>query len=223
MNADFHKTVVVIALNTMPKSFQDFLITDTYTKDQMSNDADISDMVDKDNITQDAEIHHAHSYKLEKVNDKIKWVDGDCLNRLDGICADAHDFHAENKLDMLRYSLSKMTHYIVDGSGCTYPHNHRGQPWAKYHVPYEDKMGKFIVAHKDELMNEKFTFIPVKDIYKYCRENAVNMFNEGMNVVNNFEKGIDMTDAEKLEVCKKAIQRIGDIWITLGIEFKIIG
>lgn len=222
MNKEFHQTIVQIALNYMPKSFQDFMITETYTKEQMSIDADIPDMVDKDNITQDAEIHHAHSYKLEKVDDKIKWIDGDCLERLKGICSDAHDFHAENKLDMLRYSLSKMTHYIVDGSGCTYPHNHRGQPWAKYHEPFESSMGKFIVAHKDELMNTTFKFEPVKDIYKYCRENAFSMFDEGMNVVTNFEKGIDMTDPEKLELCKKAVQRIGDIWTTLGIEFKII-
>ena len=33
MNAKFHKTIVQIALNYMPRSFQDFMITDTYTKD----------------------------------------------------------------------------------------------------------------------------------------------------------------------------------------------
>lgn len=222
MNAKFHKTAPIIALNNMPESFQTYMITNTYTKEQLGIDADIPDMVDKDNITQDAEIHHAHSYKLDKVDGKVKWIDGDCLERLKGICSDAHDFHAEKKDDMLRYSLAKMTHYIVDGSGCTYPHNHRGKPWSIHHIAFEDDLGNFIIKHQDELMKEKFEFKPVKDIYKYCRQGAVDMYDEGMAVVANFENKVDMTDEQKIELCKKAIQRIGDIWTTLGMEFKII-
>lgn len=48
------------------------------------------------------------------------------------------------------------------------------------------------------------------------------MYDEGMAVVANFENKVDMTDEQKIELCKKAIQRIGDIWTTLGMEFKII-
>lgn len=212
MNKQFHQLAPIIALKFMPDSFKAFFIADNYIEEQLKNDADIPDMVDKDNITINAEIHHAHSYKLEVRDDnKLHWADGDVLERLKGLCADAHDFKAEGRLDMVRYSLAKMTHYRIDS--LTFPHLHRGQPWSKYHQSFEDELGKFIVQHQDEFKD--FTFTPYDDIYKACRNTALEMWPIGKDVVAKLEQGIELTDAEKFDICKKCIQGVGSLWTTL--------
>lgn len=217
MNKIFHQTAPVIALSIMPESFQKFLLDEGYTLDNLRTDADLPDMVDHDNITTNSEIHHAHSYKMAEVDGHLKWLDGDCLERLKGLCADAHDFKAENKPAELRYVLGKMTHYRVDS--LTFPHLHRGQPWSKYHESFETEMGKFLAQHKDEIGEIKFE--PYKDIYKSCRATAVDMWHRGLETVNRLEKGDHLTDAEKLEICRTCIKGIGDLWLTLANELKL--
>jgi hypothetical protein len=217
INKIFHQLVPLIALKFMPESFKSFLISDGYTEENIKTDADLPDEVDKDNLTQDAEIHHAHSYKLEEKDGKLHYLDGDCLERLKGLCADAHDFKAEKRLDDLRYVLSKMTHYRVDS--LTYPHLHKGKPWSKYHTKFEDEMGKFIEKHQDEITG--ITFEPYKDIYKSCRTTALDMWYKGRDAVQKFEKGEKLTDEEKLEICKTCVKGIGDLWTTLEKELKL--
>lgn len=225
MNKQFHQLAPILALRQMPDKFQAFFISEGYTEERLKTDADLPDMVDKDNITINSEIHHAHSFKLQEITGPkgekyLDWLDGDCLQRLKALAADAHDFRAEGKLDMVRYALAKMTHYIVDGSGCTYPHNHRGRPWSQYHQSFEDDLGHFITVHQSEIGS--ISFEACSDIYKYCRKSALDMWHEGLVVVENLEKGIGLTDAQKLELCRKAIKLIGDIWLTLANELKLL-
>lgn len=223
MNKIFHQTAPVIALKFMPREFQEFLICNTYSIEQLQIDCDLPDIVDKDNLTQDAEIHHAHSYKLELREDgQLHWKDGDCLERLKGLCADVHDFNAEGKLDMVRYCLGKMTHYIIDGSGGTSPHNFRGKPWSLYHEKFETELGFFIKKNKTDIEKIDFKFNEFKDIYKSCRESAINRWNLGRDIVNKYENKIQLTDAEQIEICEFCIHQVGNIWTTLGKELKII-
>lgn len=206
----------------MPKQFQDFLITDTYTIDQLKIDAVIPDAIDHDNLTQNAEIHHAHSFKMEETkNGKgeiyLKWLDGDVLERLKGISADIHDFYAEGKLDMVRYSFGKNSHYRIDA--LTPPHLHRGKPFSLHHTEFETDMGKFITKHKDEIGN--FEFHPYKDIYKDCRRTAETMWHKGLEIVDILEKGEKISDEVKLDICRICVQEVGNLWTTLGSELKI--
>jgi len=216
MNKTFHQTAPIIALKMMPENFQAFLISGEYTIQNLQTDADIPDLVDKDNITQNAEIHHAHSYKLEFQEGKLHWIDGDCLERIKAICADIHDFYKENKLDMVRYSLAKVTHYRIDA--LTYPHLHQGKPWSLYHTKFEDEIGEFIYHNQDKIKQIKFQ--PYKHIYKECRKTAIQMWYEGKNIVEKYENNIRLTDEEKLSICNKCIESVGDLWITLMQELK---
>lgn len=174
-------------------------------------------MVDKDNITQDAEIHHAHSYKLEEKEGKLHWVDGDVLERLKGLAADVHDFRTEGRMDMARYSLAKITHYRIDA--LTYPHLHRGNPWARHHEHFETEMGAFLVKHQDEI--GALSFIPYKDVYKDSRKTALEMWYEGRDVVQALERGEQISDEQKLAICRKCVQEVGNLWITLASELKL--
>jgi hypothetical protein len=189
----------------------------------MEIDATLPDLVDHDNLTQNAEIHHAHSYKLELHEDnQLHWKDGDCLERLKGLCSDVHDFNAERKLDMVRYSIVKSTHYLIDGSGGTSPHNFRGKPWSTYHEKFELELGNWIKHNQSKLENMEFNFKEFKDIYKSCRKTAIDRWQLGKQIVDKYEQGIKLTDEEKLEICVFCINQVGNLWTTLGKELKII-
>lgn len=207
----------------MPEKFQAFFICPTYSEQQLQTDADLPDMVDKDNLVQDAEIHHAHSYKLQEITDAkgnkyLDYLDGDCLQRLKGLAADVHDFYREGKLDMVRYCLAKMTHYRVDA--LTYPHLHRGQPWSLYHTKFEDHMGRFIVEHQGEI--GQLEFEPYKDLYKGARETALKAWYEGRDLVAKLEQGEDVPDEAALKICLDCVKAVGDTWLTLATELKIL-
>lgn len=223
MNKQFHQLAPILALKQMPEKFQAFFISDGYTEEQLKTDADLPDMVDKDNITINSEIHHAHSYKLQEITDAkgikyLDWLDGDCLQRLKALAADVHDFHAEGKLDMLRYALAKMTHYRVDA--LTYPHLHRGKPWSEYHERFETEMGHFIVRHAQEIGTLKFE--PYEDIYKAARKTAEQAWYEGRDLVGVYEAGGSISDEQALMICRKCVKGIGDLWMTLTMELKIL-
>ncbi len=217
MNKEFHQLAPVLALEQMPESFQAFFIADGFTAEDLKTGADLPDLVDKDNITQDAEIHHAHSYKLQEVAGQLKWTDGDVLERLKGLCADAHDFKAEKNAAMVRYCLAKMTHYRVDA--LTYPHLFHGRPWSIYHHKFEADLGKFLVRNHANI--GQLVFSAYKDIYKDCRKTAVEAWYVGRDVVAVFEKGEKLSDDQMLAICRTCIQGIGDLWTTLKQEMKL--
>ncbi|MHB1651683.1 MAG: hypothetical protein ACYCVD_04290 [Desulfitobacteriaceae bacterium] len=219
MNKQFHQLAPLLALKQMPDKFQAFFIAGGYTEDQLKIDADLPDTTDHDNITINSEIHHAHSYKLQEIADAkgnkyLDYVDGDCLQRLKGLAADVHDFHAEGKPDMVRYALAKMTHYRVDA--LTYPHLHRGKPWSEYHDLFETQMGHFIVAHAEEIGPLKFE--TYEDVYKGTRQTALTAWYEGGELVKLYEIGGRISVEQAIEVCRKAVKGIGDTWLTLAGE-----
>ncbi len=223
MNKQFHQLAPILALAQMPDKFRAFFIAQNYTEEQLKIDADIPDEVDKDNLLQDAEIHHAHSYKLREITDAkgnkhLDYLDGDCLQRLKGLAADAHDFYREGKLDMVRYTLAKMTHYRIDA--LTYPHLHKGRPWSKHHEAFETHMGHFIVQHAPEIGQLKFE--ACEDIYKAARVTALAAWYEGRDLVELYEQGKCVPDETALMVCKRCVQAVGSLWITLAQELKIL-
>lgn len=202
----------------MPDSFKSFLICSSYTKEQLKIDATISDAVDKDNICQNAITRHAHSYKMEKGADgQLHLVNGDALERIIGLCADAQDFRAEGKPDLVRYCLGKVTHYRVDS--LTYPHLHRGTPWSIYHKDFEDEMGVFIVKNSDKITHMEFK--AYVDVHDDCRETSMYIWPKGLEIVKSYENGTPLTDEQKMYVLRICVQGIGDLWTTLAKELKL--
>jgi len=218
MNKVFHQLAPVIALDMMPKEFKDFMLSNEGDLEKLKVNADLPDMVDKDNLVQDADIHHAHSYKLQEVDNYMKWIDGDALERLKGLCADAHDFKAEKNIEMVKYCLGKMTHYRIDA--LTYPHLHRGKPWNLYHEKFETQMGKFLYDNQDKIGS--ITFEPYKDVYKDCRTTAIDMWHKALIAVEKYESKEDLPYEEKLDICRTCIKGVGDLWLTLAKELKLI-
>ena len=165
MDAQFHRIAPLVALKHMPRGFRDFLIDGDFTEEKLCEIANYPDRLDHDNIRQCAEIHHAHSYKMERVARKgkgrscvweFKWIDGDCLKTIEGLAAFAVDAWKEyQKLGLwplgwlTRYALAKVTHYRIDA--LTYPHLHRGEPWASHHTAFECRMDRWIARHREDL------------------------------------------------------------------------
>ena len=217
MNKQFHQLVPLIALKFMPESFQSFIICPTYTVEQLQIDSDIADLVDKDNITEDAEIWHSHSYKMEMQNGQLAWIDGDVIDRIKGLSADAHDFHQEQKSDLVRYCLGKMTHYRVDA--LTYPHLHKGKPWSLHHKLFEEEMGRFIEKNQAGIL--QMDFKPYTNIFDACHKTAEAMWSVGLDIVQKYENNLPLTNEEKLAVLRICVQGIGDLWTTLANELKL--
>jgi hypothetical protein len=218
LNKVFHQTAPLIALKFMPHEFQEFLLSDGYDIKNLQNDADLPDEVDKDNIEQDADIHHAHSYKLEEVTNEqgekyLKWVGGDGMEKLKMIGSDIHDFYKEGKLDMVRYSLSKGTHYRIDVM--TYPHLFKGKPWSLYHQKFEEEMGHFLVQNADKITN--IIPKPYKDVYKDCRNTAIDMWYKGKEVVKIYEEEGTLLNHQDicLNTCLLIIKGVCDWWLTM--------
>jgi len=202
INKAFHQNAPQIALKFMPDSFKSFLICPSYTVEQLQIDAVLPDSTDHDNIENDPLCKHAHSYKMEMQDDKLVWIDGDALERIKSLCEDAHDFHAEGKLDMLRYCLGKVTHYRVDA--LTYPHLSHGKPWSEHHAQFETMMGAFIMKNLDKVGD--FTFTAYDDVYKACHKTAMEMWPVGLEIVKKYEASLPMTDEDKLSVFQICVQ-----------------
>lgn len=220
MNKVFHMTAPIIALKFMPQEFRDFLIADGFTEEELAIAADLPDTTDKDNLTQDGDTHHAHSYKLGLKDDgQLHWLDGDCLEKLKALCGLVHDEKAENDLHEARKFLGKMCHYRIDA--LTYPHLHRGKPWNDYHEKFETELGKFMAAHKDEILALNLVATPYHDVYKDCRATAIEMWHEGLEVVKLYENGEKLPDGLKMSICTKAVQGIIDMWSMIAKELKL--
>lgn len=219
INKTFHQLAPLIALKFMPDSFKSFLICSSYSVEQLQIDADLPDLVDHDNIENDPLCRHGHSYKMEKGPEgNLVLIEGDALERVVGLCEDAHDFHQEQKLDLVRYCLGKMTHYAIDGT-CTYPHQHRGKPWNLHHQKFEDEMGRFITKHHDEVDN--IDLVAYKEVHDGCQKTAKEMWPIGQDIVQKYELGTPLTDEDKMFVLRICVQVIGDLWLTVAKELKL--
>jgi hypothetical protein len=223
MDAKFHKLAPLIALKYHPK-LRAFLVCDEFTAEQVSTIATYPDLIDHDNLAQTAEIHHAHSYKLEMQHGILKWIDGDCLKTIEGLCAFTVDAWREyEKVSawplawMVRYALAKMTHYRIDA--LTYPHLHRGEPWSHYHANFEAHMDRWITRHHEEL--GPFEFIPYKHVYKECRQGALDTWERGRELVERLEAHKPPSDQDCLMAARSCIQGVGDLWLTLSIQMGI--
>jgi hypothetical protein len=219
----------------MSPAFRQFLVCAEFTEEMVSKVATYPDLLDHDNLAQNAEIHHAHSYKLDSAG---KWIDGDCLKTLEGLCAFALDAWKEyGKVTawplawMTRYALAKATHYRVDA--LTYPHLHRGAPWSHYHTSFEAHMDRWIKKHADDLGD--FTFVPYSHVYKDCRKTALESWKRGAELVERLagiRAGINpaptirlpepaLTDGDCLMAARSCVQGIGDLWTTLALQMGV--
>jgi hypothetical protein len=182
-------------------------------------DADLPDLVDKDNIENDPLCKHAHSHKMKMQDGKLVRVDGSALERVVGLCQDAHDFHQEGKQDLVRYCLAKMTHYAIDGTS-TFPHQHQGKPWSLHHAKFEDELGKYVIKHRDLIQDaiKDMEFTPYKDVLEGCTKHAMAAWPIGEEVVQKYEDRVHLTDDEMLDIVKICVQAVGDLWVTVAKE-----
>jgi len=218
MNKAFHQLAPILALKQMPKQFQDFMIIDTHTEENIKYQSDLPDLIDKDNIEIDPFCKHSHSYKMELIDGVLKWKDGDALEKLKSLSGMARDYYLEGDLDQVRYCLSKLTHYLVDSK--TFPHEHIGKPWSEYHQKYEDNMGHFLVKHQNDIGILKFE--EYKDVYKDSMNISKELWYVGNDVVNDYINKKKLNEEIAMDVSRKCIKGIGDVWLTIALELKIL-
>jgi hypothetical protein len=218
LNKVFHQLAPLIALKQIPQKFQTFFIADGYTEESIKHDAELPDLVDLDNIEQDPFCRHAHSYKLELINGQLMKTDGECIERMKSIIEDARDFYLEKNLPMVRYSLAKATHYCIDSK--TFPHLSPGKPWNEFHVKFEDQMGAFLAKHQEEIPPVKF--VPYKDVLSDSDKIAKELWKVGQEVVNDYLTGGRVSVEVAMDVCQKCVQGIGDLWLTVAEELKLL-
>lgn len=247
MDHIFHALAPGTALKYMPEKFRDFLVGGGFRTEDLARTATYPDLLDHDNIQQCAEIHHAHSYKIERVPDsecgwkipgsgmkergpQFKWLDGDCLKTIESLCAVALDAWKEfqtlaaNKqpaapqlIWLVQYALAKMTHYRVDA--LTYPHLHRGAPWSKYHASFESHMDAWISKHEGELGD--FAFEPYDHVYRGCRQTAIEAWIVGEELVGRLEAGEKLREVDCLLAAQRCIQGVGDLWSTVAQQMEL--
>ncbi len=223
MDKIFHRTAPIIALHYMPEGFQEFLICKEFTAKDISDIATYPDLLDHDNLRQNAEIHHAHSYKLDAAG---KWIDGDCIKTLEGLCAFTLNAMKEYGITnqwplawLTRYALAKLTHYRID---ClTYPHLHHGKPWSEHHASFEKHMDAWINGHAWDLGD--FKFEPYTHVYKECRKTALDAWKRGEELVERLEAGEKMTEEDCAIAARACVQGVGDLWLTLALQMGLSG
>lgn len=218
MHKQFHQLAPLIALRRMPDKFQAFLIADNFTEEDLKRIADIPDLIGLDNIEQDPFCRHAHSYKMEIVNGQLTWTDGGVLERMKSLAEDARDFYMEKNFAIVRYSLAKVTHYCIDSK--TFPHLSPGKPWSEFHAKFEDQMAIFLIKHQGEISPIEFT--AYKDVVKESDTIAKELWHVGQEVVKEYVSGGKVSDDVALDVCRRCVKAVGDLWITVAVELKIL-
>lgn len=218
MHKEFHQLAPLITLQQMPTKFRTFLIANDYSEEKIKRDAELPDLVDLDNIEQDPFCRHAHSYKMELVDGKLTWTDGGCIERIKSLAEDARDFYMEKNFPMVRYSLAKATHYIIDSK--TFPHLSPGKPWSEFHTRYEDQMAVFLTKHQDEIGSLEFT--AYKDVVEDSDKIARELWKVGQVVVKDYLAGGKVSSDVAMDVCRKCVQAIGDLWTTVAEELKLV-
>lgn len=218
MHKEFHQLAPILALQRMPDKFRAFFIADGFTEDDLKRIADLPDLVDLDNIEQDPFCRHAHSYKMELSDGQLKWMDGEALDRVKNLAEDARDYYREKNFAMVRYSLAKATHYSIDAK--TFPHLSPGKPWSDYHAKFEDHMASFITKHQNEIGS--LEFIAYKDVVEDSGKITRELWYAGQEVVKVYLDGGKVSDELAMDVCSKCIKGVGDLWVTVARELKII-
>lgn len=218
IHKDFHQLAPLIALKQMPEKFQAFFIADDYTEENIKHDAELPDLVDLDNIEQDPFCRHAHSWKLELVNGQLTKTDGGCIDRIKSLAEDARDFYMEKNFAMVRYSLAKATHYIIDSK--TFPHLSPGKPWSEFHAKFEDQMATFIIKHQDEI--GPIEFVAYKDVVQESDAIAKDLWQVGQGVVKDYLTGGKVSVDVAMDVCRRCVRAVGNLWTTVAEELKLL-
>ena len=218
IHKEFHQLAPLLALKLMPDKFRAFLIADGFTENDIKQIAELPDLVDLDNIEQDPFCRHAHSYKMEIIGGQLTWTDGGCLDRMKSLAEDARDFYMEKNFAMVRYSLAKMTHYCIDSK--TFPHLSPGKPWSDYHAKFEDQMVVFLTRNQGEIGPIKFA--PYKDVVADSDRTAKELWQVGQGVVKDYLTGGKVSVEVAMDVCRRCVKGVGDLWMTVAEELKLL-
>jgi hypothetical protein len=218
MEKDYHQIIPCLVMDQMPDAFRDFFVAQKHTDELLKADAVRPDEVYHDNLAVGADIHHAHSYKLQPQKDgSLKWLDGDCIERVKAIAIDVRNWRASGGGDykLVCRGLGEMSHYAIDCH--TYPHLFHGAPWSTHHVPWEVRQARWLRNHWRQIGPLKFALY--KDLYKAFAGEAREMYPEAVRVVDNLEEGRQLTDGENLDLARKIATAVGSCWLTVTAKF----
>ena len=222
MEKSYHQIIPRLVYAQMPTEFRDFIESQGYTREMMDADAVKPDFVYHDNIANGAEGHWMHSYKQEIGEDgKVHYCrkpqsGGECLERVQACAINCHNWRqsSESYL-MLCHELIIASHYVVDAH--TYPHLVKSKVWAKHHMGWELHQAQWIELHQDEIGTIEAE--PYKNIYTAFVRDARKMYFPAVRVVENLEKGVDMTKDEKLALARMIAASVKSYWLAITAHF----
>ena len=214
METAYHQIMAITAIRQIPQ-LKDFYEAQGYGEEKIREDAVRPDMVYKDSIYQGADLHHAHSYKLGIVDKKLKWIDGDCLERVKALAGDCRNYRASQDYQLMCRFLAEWTHYAVDCH--TFPHLVKGQPWAGHHVAFEVSQAKWLEHNQDDL--GKLNFVIYKDLYKAFARECREMYPEAIEVVKLLEEGKKLSASKNMELARRICTAVGSGLLTITAKF----
>ena len=151
---------------------------------------------------------------MELLDGQLKWVDGEALDRAKNLAEDARDYYKEKNFAMVRYSLAKATHYSIDAK--TFPHLSPGKPWSDYHTKFEDHMASFLVKYQNDIGSLEFE--AYEDVVKDSDKIAKELWYPGQELVKEYIAGSKVPDELAMDICRRCIKGVGDLWVTVGAK-----
>lgn len=215
MEAAYHQIIPCMVLRQMPDELQEFFEAQGHTDEMLKADAIRPDEVYHDNIASGPDVHHAHSYKLIERDGKLRWNDGDCIERVKAIAIDVHNWRQSGDYPLVCRGLGEMSHYVVDCH--TYPHLYHGKPWSTHHIAFEIHQARWLTEHQEEI--GELDFCVYKNLYQTFAREARELYPEAVSVVARLEDGDTLTDEESLSLARRIATAVGSAWLTVTAKF----
>ena len=214
MDTKYHQIIAVLSINNIP-ALKTFFDAQNYPVEKIMEDAVRPDHVYHDNIAQTSEVHFAHSYKQGVVENKLKWLAGDGMERVKALAIDLHNYRQNDDWALMCRFIGEWTHYAVDVH--TYPHLVKGKPWSEHHIAWEMTQAKWLVKHQDEI--GPLVYTPFKDIYKAFVADARMMYYHALKVVDILENGQQMTDEQNIVLARLIATSVGSGLLSITQKF----
>lgn len=214
METKYHEIIACMAIRQLPQLCA-FFHAQEYDEKKICADAIRPDMVYKDSLAQTAEVHHAHSYKQHIVDGKVRWLDGDGMERVKALAIDVHNMRQAQEYQFMCRFMGEWTHYAVDVH--TYPHLVKGKPWSEHHVSWEVKQARWLEHNQDRI--GKLNFIVYKDIYKAFVQDAREMYYDAIKVVKLLEAGTPLSETKNLALARRIATAVGSGLLSISHKF----
>lgn len=211
MDIEFHRIATTIAFNAMPEGFREKFLQG-FSFELLLEYVDVPNTARKFGEPED--LHLGHSYKLTlKGRDLHRAGETGALDELVALAKGAHTLAGEGKDALVRYSIAKGAHYIIDLG--TFPHV-AGSSWDKYHTKFEDQASSWLKYNTRiiEDLVSSYTPTPMRSVKNRARSIAEEAFFDAMDFLPTYKRNGCITDQQWTVMCCKHVYALIDWFAT---------